>query len=95
VKNKIYVSLFLIFFSTAYAAEGDKHLIVEDVVYKITSKGGAEKVLFKKHAGIYRLKSDSQDYNEIKNVLDASRETGASVRLNVDPSTLEIKSIVK
>lgn len=70
-------------------------VLIEDVVYKLMPVEGKHKVLFKQHAGIYYLHSGVKDHDVLKKALEESQKSGTQVKLNADPTSLELKELLK
>lgn len=69
-------------------------MLIEDSVRQISSRDSAEKIIFKKHSGVYYLHSSSKHYKSIKAALELSLKSGQVLKLKADPTTMEIEELV-
>lgn len=69
-------------------------MLIEDSVRQISSRDSAEKVIFKKHSGVYYLHSGSKHYKSIKAALELSQKSGGRVQIKTDPTTMEIEELI-
>jgi hypothetical protein len=67
----------------------------EDVVMRMVDIEDGQKIMFKKHAGIYYLKKNVKDYEVMKATLESGRKSSSKVKVEANASTLEINKLIK
>ena len=68
-------------------------VLVDDVVYKLEPSDNGYRVLFRTHAAVYYLKSNSKYYEQILRLLNTSKSSQEKIKLQVDATTMEIKEV--
>ena len=66
---------------------------IEDIVHKVEKIEDGHRVLFKKHSGMYYLKSSSENYEIILEALKTSKRKNGKISLKADGNTLEVLSL--
>jgi hypothetical protein len=97
----IAVMMPLAFTSVSFAQSKEKKravaqeviMLVDDVVFKLQPSENGYRVLFRTHAAIYHLRSDSKYYEQILRILNTSKTAQERVKLQVDSNTMEIKEV--
>jgi hypothetical protein len=93
--NKLILSLItLLFLLPQLALAKESKVLIEDIVMRTVDIEDGQKIMFKKHSGIYYLKKNIKTYDSIKTALGASQKAGSKIKLKADPVSLEISEIV-
>lgn len=90
---KKYFLMSLLLISTFAFAKKEKRMLIQDSVYKIVPAGESEKIMFKRHSGIYYLRNDSKDYKTLKAALLESAKKDKKIAVKANPDTMEIETI--
>lgn len=69
-------------------------VLIQDIVHRIEKDDSGYRVMFRVHAGVYRLKPDSNHYDSIASALKESRESGELIEVKADSTSLEIEELV-
>ncbi len=88
--KKLFFALTAILALTSAYADEVKPLELNDKIRSIQEVRYGQRILFQKHAAIYKLKTTSPNYDKIHDALLEAQEKKKSISLKTDPYTMEI-----
>jgi hypothetical protein len=72
----------------------ESKVIITDIIYRLEEHDYGYKIMFTQHAGIYRLRKSSKNFETIAIVLKKSKENREEIKIVVDATTLELEELV-